>query len=112
MAEVPVGDAPYLPIRDGVVYAIRARTHAPINNAQIARSPPHRMSQVPRRTARGPGVMDCPASGGERDLLEHFERAPTASGPLLVASPAPARLELDAEASVDAPFDPERVEAA
>jgi hypothetical protein len=49
---------PYLPvIRDGVVYAIRARTHAPINSAQIARSLPHRMSQLPRRTARGTGDL-------------------------------------------------------
>ena len=44
-----------LPIRDGLVYAVRTRTHALVNNAQIARSPPHRMSQLPRRTPRGTG---------------------------------------------------------
>lgn len=51
------------------------------------------------------GDLDCPASGGERDVLDHSERAPTTAGPLLVATPTLARLELDAEASVDAPFD-------
>ena len=46
-----------MPIHDGVVYAIRARTHAPVTNAQITRAPPHRMSQLPRRTARVTGDL-------------------------------------------------------
>jgi hypothetical protein len=44
---------PYLPIRDGFVYAIRARTRAQIHPTQIARSPSPRMSQLGRRPARG-----------------------------------------------------------
>jgi hypothetical protein len=35
-------DAPYLPIRAGVVYAIRARTRAQIESTQIVRPRPHR----------------------------------------------------------------------
>jgi hypothetical protein len=38
-----------MPIRDGFVSAIRARTHAQIHNAEIARSPSPRMSQLGRK---------------------------------------------------------------
>jgi hypothetical protein len=49
-------DAPYLPIRAGVVYAIRARTRAQIESTQIVRPRPQTRGG-PVEGARGTGDL-------------------------------------------------------
>jgi hypothetical protein len=50
-------DAPYLPIRAGVVYAIRARTRAQIESTQIVSSAATQTRGGPVEGARGTGDL-------------------------------------------------------